>query len=356
MVAMIAGVLVASGCGSDVGDDGPDPAAGGVGELPTVVATTGIWADIVTNASCGLVAVETLIPAQADPHGFEPSLADRGRLDAATLVVANGLGLEEGLDDTLDASEAAGTSVFRIGETVDTITYATDRSSDDGGEDHEDDHGGEDHDDKDHDDKDHEEDDHDKDTDDHDEDNHDDHGHSGVDPHVWFDPLRVADSLDGLGDRLAAESGLDRAELETCIDDYRTELLAIDEEIEELTGDIPLANRKLITNHDSLGYFADRYGFEVIGTIIPTPSGLAETNPAQLQALAELIEETGVPAVFTEPGTSQDEADVLAEQLEDLTVVALPMGSLTEADGVAPTYIDLLLTNAEAIESSLGGE
>lgn len=372
-----AAFLGLAGCGSEVASDGQDPAGAGLSSGQTIVATTGIWADVVNNVSCGAAEVLTLIPAMADPHGFEPSLADRARLDDAALIVANGLALEEGLEDTIDASAEAGTPVFYMAEEMSTIAYGAGGHSHGGNDsDHEDesDHDEDHDDDSDHDD--HEDDsDHDEESDHEDESDHDDdsehedhdsehddhdsdesHEGSGEDPHVWFDPLRVSSALPALADRLVSDVGLDRDQVDGCLADYQAELEAMDETIVEIISTIPEQDRKLVTNHDSLGYFADRYGFEVIGTIIPAPSGLAETNPAQLQALAELIEAEGVVAVFTEPSTSRDEADALADQIDGLSVIPLPMGSLGEEGGGADSYLEMLRTNAEAIGGALGSD
>ena len=93
-----------------------DPAA------PIVVATTSIWADITANVACdGLAEIETIIPPGGDPHSFEPSLRDRETMDNADLVVANGLFLEESLDDTIDAVESNGVPVLRVADELDPI-------------------------------------------------------------------------------------------------------------------------------------------------------------------------------------------------------------------------------------------
>ena len=123
-LALVAGcllsvvALVAAGCGNDDTDDTAD--------LPTVIATTSIWGDVVANVACdGLADVGTLIPPGGDPHAFQPSLSDRGNMESAALIVANGLFLEEGLEDTIDAVEEAGTPVFRVADHVSTIEFAS---------------------------------------------------------------------------------------------------------------------------------------------------------------------------------------------------------------------------------------
>lgn len=313
LVALVVGTL-----GASCGDDGAtvEQSAG-----PSVVATTSIWADVVANVACdGLADVTTIVPVGGDPHGFEPSLADRGDMEAAALVVANGLGLEEGLADTLDAVSDAGTPVLRVGGLVDTIPYE--------GDDHED--GAPDH-----------------------EDGTADH--EGDDPHVWFDPTRVAAMLPSIADALVNDAGLDRTAVDACVRDYDAELAALDAEVADLVATLPADRRVLITSHHALGYFADRYGFTVIGTVIPAPSGLAETNPAQLEELAGLVEEYDVPAIFAETQHSTDDAEALAERVGDVEVITLFTGSLAE-DGPAATYTGLVVTDAGMIVTALGRE
>ncbi len=327
------------------------------GSRPTVVASTTIWADITTAITCnGLVDVETLIPVGADPHVFEPSLADRARLDEASLIVANGLGLEESAIDTIEAAEGDGTPVFEMADHVETIELGvtSDEHGDEEGGEHGDEHGdeegGEHGDEEGGEHSDEEGDEH----SDEEGDEHSEHGHDGDDPHIWFDPTRVSAALPALSDSLVEELGLDSAEIEVCVEEYQAELAEIDEEIVELTETIPVDGRILVTNHDSLGYFANRYGFEIIGTVIPSPSTLAESNPADLESLALDIEQTGVPAIFTDEQSSSDDAMALVDRLDgDVAVVTLYTGSVGSSDTGADTYTGLLRTNATLITEAL---
>lgn len=319
LAVALSGTLVVSACGDDVVSENGSA-------RPTVVATTGIWADVVRNLTCdGLASVETVIPTGGDAHAFEPSLADRDRMEDAALVVMNGLALEEGLSDTLDAVAEAGTPVFAIAEHVDRIQqYGED------GPDGEPDHAGE---------TDHEE--------------EHDHEHEGADPHVWLDPVRVSTALSSLAEELVTNTALDAAAVDACLTAYQQDLAALDTEVEEIVAAVPEHDRLLITNHESLGYFADRYRFEVIGTVIPVPSGLAETSPVQLQQLAELIDTHGVRAIFAETQQSTADADALADQVGDVEVVTLYTGSLGEPGSGADTYAGLLRTDARLIADAL---
>lgn len=288
------------------------------------MASTNIWGDVVANVACGgLATVDVLTPPGADPHAFEPSLADRGRLEAATLVVANGLGLEARFDDTLESVEASGTPVFHIAEHIDTIEMAA-------GNGHAHDH---------------------KEGDGH---THDDgHAHEGDDPHVWFDPVRVSAALPLLAEHLVEDAGLDADAVDDCMTAYQRELAEVHHELEHLFEDIPENRRLLVTNHDALGYLAARYGFQVIGTVIPSTSTLAEPNAADLEALAKTIEAKKIPAVFTEALHSKDVVESLATRVGNVEVVILYTDALGGPGSGAETYIDLLRTNATRIRDAL---
>ena len=330
-LALVAALVVAA-CG-DSGGSGPadsDDRAGGP-DTPRVVATTSIWADVVSNLACGgIAAVETLVPPGADAHAFEPSLADRERLETASLVVANGLGLEGGLETTLEAVEAEGTPVVRVADHIAILPMSSPEAA---GHDHEDEATA--------------------DTGEPEQDHAHDHEHEGEDPHVWFDPIRVAGALPALAEVLGSEAGLDPDAVDACLTAYGAELEALDAEIIEILAAIPQERRVLVTNHESLGSFADRYGFDVVGTIIPAPSTLAETSPGQLEDLAEAVEATGAPAIFVEHEHSSTQAEALAERVGDVSVVSLHTEALGEPGSGADTYVGFLRTNATAIADAL---
>ena len=334
--------LVAAACGGDDADTGSEAVPGAESTTPTVLVTTGIWADVVANVACGgLAQVETIIPTGGDPHGYEPSLQDRARMENASLIVANGLDLEEGLEDTLEAVAASGVPVFEFAEGMDTIALGVESDHGDEEEEAESDHGDED-----------EEEGHDEDEDHGDDD--EGHGHGGDDPHVWFDPHRVSGALPRLARTLTADGGLDAAAVDACLSSYQAELEAADAEIAAEVAQLPAESRKLVTNHEALGYFADRYGFEVIGTVIPTPASMAQTNPAQLEELAEIIEHEGIKALFAEALHTLDDVEALAARVGDVEVVTLYTGSLGPPGSGAETYVGFLRTNTALIVDALG--
>jgi zinc/manganese transport system substrate-binding protein len=121
-----------------------------------------------------------------------------------------------------------------------------------------------------------------------------------------------------------------------------------------LLDQLPLADRLVVTNHDSFGYFAERYGFEVIGTVIPGGSSLSEPSSADLAALVNVINETGVSAIFTETTEPTELADAIAGETDHtVTIVPLYTGSLGPTGSGADTLIGMLLTNAERIADGL---
>ena len=307
--------LLVSGCGND--DDSASDSS------PAIMATTSIWADIVANVACdGQAEVITLIPPGGDPHAFQPSLQDRGRMESAVMIVANGLELEEGLEDTLEAVEEAGTPVFHMADHIETIGFAPGMELEHEGEEEEEEEDEEEH-------------------------------HGGDDPHVWFDPIRVADALVPLSEALAAQGGLDSGALSACVTKYRGELIALDDEIAGILAPLPHDERLMLTNHDALGYFANRYEFELVGTVIPGGSSIGEANPAELQELIGLIDQTGVPAIFAESSHSSDDAEALARQA-GVDVVVLDTGSLGPSGSGSDTYLGFMRSNAQKITDALG--
>ena len=391
--SLLALMMVSVACGTD--DSGPATTAAPAatetvsetaatsqpGRL-AVIATTTILGDVVANVVGGDARIDVLLPPGADPHDYQISSSQAAMLYDVDLVVANGLGLEEGLIDVLEAAEADGVNILEIAGQLDPIPFSFEDAHGHGGE--ADDHGDEDEEEGHHDDEDEEEEEeeeghHDEDEEEeeeeeghHNEDeeeeeeeegHHDDeeaekeegedHGDaSGLDPHFWTDPLRVAQAAMLIAEALAAvEPSIDwvaRAEA------YAATLTELDEEIQDLLAPIPAGSRKLITNHDSLGYFADRYGFEIIGAVIPGGATLADPSSAQLAELVDEIVEEGVKVIFAETiePTALAEA-VAAEAGTDVTVVELHTGSLGEPGTATDNIVGMLRDNAKKIADAL---
>lgn len=303
VVALLVGTAFATACATD-GEQDTDTGL-------AVVATTSIWGDVTSEVMGGDGIVDIVVPLGADPHDYQPSPRQVASMEGADLVIANGLGLEEGLSDVLAAIAADGANILEVAENVEPIPFSE----------------------------------------------HDDHAdeaddQESLDPHVWFDPERVAAAARLIADQLA--------ELDPSIDwqaraeAYANSLLETDQEITRILAPVPVEQRKLVTNHDALGYFAERYGFEVIGVVIPGGSTLAEPSSAELAHLVEIIERTGTPAIFAETTQPIRLADAVAAEVGGtVEVVELHTGSLGEADSGAASLIEMLLTNARRIADAL---
>jgi len=251
------------GCGSTPNAD-PNPTDGS----RNIVVTYSVLGSVVEQLVGDLATVRVIIPDGQDPHEFEPSAKDIESLNKADLVVANGLDFEEGLEQTIDQAIDSGVNVFMVGEHITVREMSKDE-----------DHG------------------------------NDEEEHGTYDPHLWLSPAAMLEMLPALADAISTATG---ADLTSQLASLQSELTALDTQIKETIDGITC---ELVSGHDELGYFADRYGCEVIGAIIPSLSTTSEASAGELAALKVEVEEHGVPAIFTGLGTSQDVADQLASEL-----------------------------------------
>jgi zinc/manganese transport system substrate-binding protein len=281
----------------------------------SVVVTTNILGDVVGDLAGEDARVEILIEGGTDPHEFSPSASQAAKINSADLVVANGLDLEAGLIDLLDAALAEGTQVLYLAERLDPLPFAAHADEDD-------DHADEDDD------------------------------HADLDPHFWLDPLRMADGVvliaEALSD-LQPEAAWDERAA-----DLRQELEHLHTELETKLEEVPAERRKLVTNHHSLGYFADRYGFEVVSTVIPGGSTMGEPSASDLAELVDTLEREDIRAIFTETTSPSTLADAVAAELGDsVRIYDLYTGSLGEPGSGADTYAGMMRTNVDTIVEAL---
>jgi zinc/manganese transport system substrate-binding protein len=319
---LIAAVAAAGVLATACGDDGAADA--GSGGRPTIAVTTSILGDVVSAMTGDLATVDVVMPPNADPHEFQPSARDAADLREADVVVANGAGFEAGLEETIHAAEEDGTVVVEAIDHVATLD-APDEAPAEADEHAEEEAEG------------------------------DDHGHEGVDPHFFTDPARMAAVAEALADLLTDEvPALDTAAFRDRAAAYVAELRALDAEVEATLAVVPAERRKLVTNHDVFAYFADRYGFEVVGAVIPATTTQAAASAADIDALAATITAEGVPAVFADTSSPDDLADALAGEVgDDVAVVALYSESLGEAGSGADTYAGMMRTDATRIAEAL---
>jgi zinc/manganese transport system substrate-binding protein len=297
-LVLIAGLAcVANACtGSDSASD-PD-------DRIDVVVTTNILGDVVTNSLGDLVGdmvdVEVIMPLGADPHDFAPSTRQAEAMTEADVLVVNGAGFEAGMTNLIDSVDAP---VLAAADVVELL-------EDDG----------------------------------------------AIDPHLWTDPVRMIQVVEAFAAEMGAADGIDAGRLEQNAAAYVEELALLDQELETELSSIDDADRVLVTNHEVLGYFADRYDFEVLGAVIPSLTTGAEASASQIEELAELIVERDVPAVFGETTQSTQLADALSNEAGgDVVVVELYSESLSEPDGEAGTYVEMMRTNVRLIVEALSG-
>ena len=380
MVVVLSVAALAS-CGSD-------DSAGADGDLE-IVASTSIIAALVQEVAGEDANITTIMGPGTDPHTFELTPGDVISISEADIAFINGLEYDDFLIEDVDGPE-----VIIVTEGIDLLEAGEhgehDEDHDDGhdhDEDHEDEHhdedghddeesdeddddshdhdedghdeeeSGEDHDDghdhdEDHEDEDHDEDGHDADEDQEDE-HEDDHDHGEHDPHVWQDPLRLKVMVDNIADALAEVDPDQADEFRENAEAYNETLDETHAEIEDLIDQIPRDERKLVTNHDAFAYFADRYGLEVIGTIIPGTSSEADPSAGEIAELTELIEHESVRAIFSEDLLDPKVAEAVASDTGVELVYGLYSEQLGEEDSGAETVHGMLLANAEKISAAL---
>ncbi|MDX2358371.1 zinc ABC transporter substrate-binding protein AztC [Dietzia sp. PP-33] len=279
---------------------------GATNDRPTIVVTTNILGDVVENVVGEAADVTTLMKRNADPHSFEISAQEASLMDRVDLVVSNGMGLEEGLQQHLDRVAGTGVPMLVAGEHVEVIDYS---EGDAGGT---------------------------------------------PDPHFWTDPARMVDVVDALEAELVEVDGIDRAAVEAGADRYREELDELDDEMAAAFATIPSENRALVTNHHVFGYLAERFDFRVLGAAIPGGTTLASPSAADLDGLASAITEAGVPAIFAESSQPDRLVQVLASEAGiDTRVIELFTESLTEPGQGAPSYLEMMRANTERIVDGL---
>lgn len=328
LIAVTAAVVLLAACGDEDSAAGDEASA----DRPTIVVSTSILGDVVSELVGARADVITIMPPGASPHDFQASARQADEMRRADALVVNGAAFEEGLLDVIEAAERDGVPVHEAIEPVDPI----ERSGGDphGDDEHEDAHE-EQHD---------------------DEGAHGDDGHddSGQDPHFFTDPARMAVAAEGIVEFLGAEvDGLDADALGETAQAYLDELQALDAEVEAVLAPVPEHSRVLVTNHEVFGYFAERYDFEVIGTVIPGGSTSDAASARDLAGLAAVIEDEGVPAVFADTSSADDLARTLAAEVGDVEVVELFSESLGEDGSGGETYLEMMRTNAERIAEAL---
>ena len=372
--------------------------SGGAAAQPklSVVTTNNIVADWVSNIGREHVEVFSLLPVGADPHTFQPGARDVTQIADAELVLSIGLGLEGAwLQELLQNAARDPATVIALGEGIDPIEFAATHADEvelleelshivhevEEGEitaieglveigelmesmemeEEGDQHGEEEelpdmvvellmqaqagtlspdevieeieH------------------FTEEGEEEHEGHGHGLEDPHFWFDPIRVQSAVNDIAGRLGALDPDRASDYLANADAYNRELADLDSWTTSRVSEVPESRRLLVTSHDSFGYFAIRYGFEVVGVVLSTTTDV-EPSPADLAELTHEIEEYNVPAIFGETTVTERLALAVAEE-SGADLVRLYSGSLGTPGSDAGTYITMVRTNVDRIVAAL---
>ena len=316
-LALMLSALACSGAASSEPADTGEAAEAGAGQL-RVVTTLNIVADWVAVVGGDRVEVAPLLPADADPHNYKPGAQDVARVAEADVVITVGQGLEDQWVNDLVANVAKGSdAIVTLDQYIDLLQYED--SGGDGG--HGQGHG---------------------------------HGydHGPLDPHFWFDPLRVKDATHAIAESLAEADPDGRSQYEANAVAYAAELDSLHSWIEEQVETVPAERRLLVSSHDSLRYFAQRYGFKVVGAVKP-PSGHEEPTAQELTELAGHIKEEGAPAIFSEDVFAPRLSQRIAEETGMQIVSDLRTSSLGEPGGPAGTYLDFMRHNVSVMVEAL---
>ena len=301
LTALLASAALAAGCGAS--DDGATASAG-TGAKVDVVATTTQLGDVVRAVGGEAVDVHQILKANTDPHDYEPRSDDIAATAGAKLVVTSGDGLDRWIGEVVESSGGSPT-VLDAGEG---------RPVSRPGE-----------------------------------------ADEGTDPHWWHDPRNVEHAVGRIRDALVAADPSAKAAIERRAAAYLSKVKALDAGIATCFAQVPAARRKLVTDHDAFGYFAARYGIDVVGAVIPSQTTQAQPSAGDLARLSAVIRREHVEAVFPESSINPKLAQAIASQTGATADHALYGDTLGPAGSAGDTYIEMELANADAMVRGFSG-
>lgn len=266
-------------------------------ELSVLAAET-FLADIAQNVAGERVAVESILPLDLDPHTYEPTPQDLVKIANSQLLIVNGAGFEFWMDELIENSGGEQLVI----EASEGLAESSERPGD---------------------------------------------------PHFWLDPVSVITYVENIRDGLSTVDPAGEPVYRRNAAAYIDELKMLDVWIMDDVKQVPKERRILVTNHESFGYYADRYGFEIIGTIIPSASTGSSPSAQQLVQLVDEIRRTNAPAIFLESGSNPQLAEQVARETDVKVIGDLYTHSISPPDGAAPSYLDMMMYNTRTIVEAL---
>lgn len=305
---------VTAGCGAGgAASGGAEP-----GEKVQVAATISIVEDLVKQVGGDRVEVFSIVPVGGSPETFQPSPRDAGRISESQVVFENGLGLDSWVEDLISSAGNEEQTVVELSEGLEPL--------EDG--EHEEEHGAEET----------------------EEEGEHAHEHAESNPHFWLDVANAEHYVERIRDTLIEADPDGAEEYEANAGEYLAELEDLDGYIREKAGSILEERRKLVTFHDAFPYFADAYGFELVGVVLENPE--AEPGSREVAEVVRTVEEEEVPVVFTEPQFNTGLADTIAQEA-GVEVRELYTDTLVKNEA-GDTYEAMMRTNIDRISEALG--
>ncbi len=268
-----------------------------------VVATFSVLGDLVQNVGGDKIELHALVAPGVDTHTFEPSPADNKILAEASVVFANGLEFETWLDDLYTSSGSKAERVA-VSDGIEPLKVeGNDRSQ--------------------------------------------------FDPHVWHSVANAIQMTRNIRGALVKADPANASSYQANAEAYLAQLQELDSWIFNEVKSLPEARRKLVTTHDTFGYFADRYGFEIIGTVLPTSTEGASPSAQEVAAMVETVRAAGVPTVFAENVSSNTLLRQIADEAGVTAVASLYTDALGPAGSDGDTYLKMMRYNVTTIVREL---
>lgn len=311
------------------------------GEAPSIVATFSVLGHLVREVAGQEAEVTVLVGPGVDAHTFEPSPADNRKLVEADLIFENGLGFETWLDDLYESSDSDARRVV-VTQGMENLIDADEHEAEEEHAEEEGTHEAE---------EEHEEEAHEGEG----EATHEgeEHGHGEYDPHVWHDVNNAIYMVERIRDSLAEADASNAARYRGNAERYISELRELDEYVVEQVATLPEDQRKLVTTHDTFGYFARRYGFEIVDTALGITTEESEPSAAEMAELIQEIRAAEVPELFTENVSNSGVMERVAQETGAKIAPPLYTDALGEPGSEGATYIEMERYNVKTIVGAL---